>query len=62
MVENPINELLFGLAELYSNPLYQERFQEYVLPMVFGEELVTWDEIYAHFEESVHRVFDEIEV
>lgn len=60
MVENPINELLFGLAELYSNPLYQERFQEYVLPMVFGEELVTWDEIYAHFEDSVHRVFKEL--
>lgn len=41
MVENPINELLFGLEEINSNPLYQERFKEYVLPMVFGDEQVT---------------------
>ena len=60
MVENPINELLSGLEEINSNPLYQERFKKYVLPMVFGDEQVTWEEIYAHFRDLVYQIFKEL--
>lgn len=60
MVEDPIKELLFGLSELNSNPLHQERFQKFLIPMVFDVEKVTWQQAYAHFQDSVQKIFAEL--
>ena len=60
MVEDPIAELLFGLAELGKNPLYQKRFNDFVIPMVFGEEQLTWAQAYSHFQDSVRKIFVEV--
>ncbi|WP_205680272.1 hypothetical protein [Acinetobacter haemolyticus] len=57
MVENPVSELLFGLAELKNNSVYQERF---LLPMVFDVEKVTWEQAYTHFQDSGHRILGEV--
>ena len=61
MVENPFNELLFGLAELNNNPVYRERFQRFLLPMVYDVEKVTWEQAYTHFEDSVCRVLGKLQ-
>lgn len=57
MRENPLDELLFGLAEIERNPTHQERFNEYVLPMVFGGIEVTWEQLYQHFQEFAELIF-----
>ena len=61
MVENPFNELLFGLAELNNNPVYRERFQRFLLTMVYDVEKVTWEQAYTHFEDSVCRVLGKLQ-
>ncbi len=39
--ESPIEELKMGLEELVSNPVYKERYLQFVTPMVFGESKVS---------------------
>lgn len=36
-MEDPIVELKFALDVLQTNSLYETRFNEYVVPMVYGE-------------------------
>lgn len=62
MVEDPIAELLFGLTELSRNPLYQDRFNQFVAPMVFGDEQITWQQAYSHFQDSVQQIFANLEL
>ena len=57
MVEDPIAELLFGLNELSRNPLYKARFNNFVVPMVFGDEQITWQQAYSHFQDSAQQIF-----
>ena len=57
MVEDPIAELLFGLNELSRNPLYKARFNNFVVPMVFGSEQITWQQAYSHFQDSAQQIF-----
>jgi hypothetical protein len=62
MVEDPIAELLFGLTELNRNPLYQARFNNFVVLMVFGNEQITWQQAYSHFQDSVQQIFTKLEL
>lgn len=62
MIEDPIAELLFGLAELGQNPVYQQRFDEFVVPMVFGDEQITWAQAYSHFQDSVRKIIAEVKI
>ncbi|MHA3104003.1 nucleotidyl transferase AbiEii/AbiGii toxin family protein [Acinetobacter sp. ANC 3791] len=62
MVEEPVMELLFGLDELGQNPLYKERFNNFVTPMVFGDEKVTWEQAYSHFADSVQSIFAQLKL
>ncbi len=50
--ESPIEELKMGLEELVNNPVYKERYQQFVVPMVFGERRVSWEEAYACFRQT----------
>lgn len=48
-----------GLEELMSNPVYKERYLQFVTPMVvFGESHVSWEEAYACFRKTVLDVVD----
>ena len=44
MVSSPIDELRFGLQLLIDNPIFLERYNNYVSPMVYADTPVTWAE------------------
>ena len=56
--ESPVEELKMGLEELASNPVYKERYLQFVTPMVFGESHVSWEEAYACFRITALDVID----
>ncbi|VXC71629.1 conserved hypothetical protein [Enterobacterales bacterium 8AC] len=56
--ESPVEELKMGLEELVSNPVYKERYQQFVTPMVFGEIHVSWEEAYACFRQTALDVLE----
>ncbi|HHL2631672.1 TPA: nucleotidyl transferase AbiEii/AbiGii toxin family protein [Yersinia enterocolitica] len=56
--ESPIGELKMGLEELMNNPVYKERYLQFVKPMVFGEIHVSWEEAYACFRKTTLDVID----
>ena len=56
--ESPAEELKMGLKELESNPVYKERYLQFVTPMVFGEIHVSWEDAYACFRKTALDVID----
>ena len=52
MHEEPIAELRLGLGEIGKNPIYKERYEKFVIPMVFGETRVSWKQAFERFHES----------
>ncbi len=44
LVSTPIDELRFGLQLLIDNPIFPERYNNYVSPMVYADTPVTWAE------------------
>jgi predicted nucleotidyltransferase component of viral defense system len=56
--ESPAEELKMGLEELASNPVYKERYLQFVTPMVFGEIHVSWEDAYACFRKTALDVID----
>ena len=59
-VENPIAELMYGLQVLEENKLYEERFNQYVVPMVYGDIIVTWQDAFSVFKLFAEQVLSEI--
>ncbi len=60
MVENPIDELRFGLKLLNDESRFKERYQSYVNPMVYAESPVHWNDALAVFSKLANEVFDGI--
>ncbi|CCO48992.1 conserved hypothetical protein [Vibrio nigripulchritudo SOn1] len=48
-VANPKQELQLGLKELEDNPVFRQRFQDFVTPMVFNTEPHDFDTCFASF-------------
>lgn len=59
-VQNPIAELLYGLKILEENKLYEERFNQYVIPMVYGDIIVTWQNAFSVFKLLTKQVLNEV--
>jgi len=59
-VQNPIAELLYGLKILEENKLYEERFNQYVIPMVYGDIIVTWQNAFDVFKLLAKQVLNEV--
>jgi isopentenyl phosphate kinase len=59
-VQNPIAELMYGLKTLEENKLYEERFKQYVVPMVYGDIIVTWQNAFSVFKLFTEQVLSEI--
>jgi hypothetical protein len=59
-VQNPIAELMYGLKVLEENKLYEERFNQYVVPMVYGDIIVTWQNAFSVFKLFTEQVLSEI--
>lgn len=55
--DSPVTELKLGLEELTNNPVHQERYQQFVAPMVFGKQ-VTWAEAYGSFRQIALSILD----
>ena len=60
-VQNPIKELMFGLMVLEENKLFETRFNQYVVPMVYGNKLITWQEAFKVFKLFSEKVLTEID-
>ncbi|ASA57670.1 nucleotidyl transferase AbiEii/AbiGii toxin family protein [Vibrio gazogenes] len=48
-VAEPIQELRLGIQELETNPLFRERFTDFVTPMVFNTDTPDFDTCFASF-------------
>lgn len=55
-VENSIHELMYGLLMLEENKVYEDRFNQYVVPMVYGDIVVTWQEAFSVFKLFAEQV------
>ncbi len=47
-----------GLDELERNPRYKTRYQQFVVPMVYGPRKVSWDEAYASFRQMALAILN----
>lgn len=59
-VENPVAELLYGLKILEKNKLYEERFNQYVIPMVYGDIIVNWQDAFGIFKLFTQQVLNKV--
>lgn len=59
-VHNPIEELKYGLQMLEHNSIYEARFNQYVVPMVYSRELITWRSAFLVFKSFTEKVLSEI--
>ncbi|MQL48605.1 nucleotidyl transferase AbiEii/AbiGii toxin family protein [Photorhabdus khanii] len=55
---SPVDEIRTGLEELENNPVYQQRYQQFVIPMVFENSRVSWAEAYDCFRQTALSVLD----
>lgn len=56
--DDPVTELRVGLDALRDQPVHQERFRQFVDPMVYGDKPVTWEEAYTCFRQTALAVLD----
>ncbi|MEZ9200878.1 nucleotidyl transferase AbiEii/AbiGii toxin family protein [Vibrio sp. 10N.261.46.E12] len=61
-VAAPIKELRFGLKELENNPIFRQRFQDFVTPMVFNTEPHDFDTCFASFKRIAESLIKTIRV
>lgn len=56
---DPLDELRFGLERLEQNPRYRDRFAEFVIPMVYGDDhLINWNEAFTVFKGLSQDIFE----
>ncbi|MGR2932537.1 nucleotidyl transferase AbiEii/AbiGii toxin family protein [Vibrio vulnificus] len=59
-VANPKQELQLGLKELEENPIFRQRFQDFVTPMVFNTEPHDFDTCFASFKRIAESLIEKI--
>lgn len=59
-VENPIDELRYGLVLLEENKQFEERFNQYIAPMVYGNSPITWADAFTVFKSFSNTILKEI--
>ncbi|NVC65264.1 nucleotidyl transferase AbiEii/AbiGii toxin family protein [Vibrio sp. 05-20-BW147] len=59
-VANPKQELQLGLKELEENPIFRQRFQDFVTPMVFNTEPHDFDTCFASFKRIAASLIEKI--
>lgn len=58
--DSPLAEMRYGLAAIAEGPLYRERYEAFVGPMVYGDAL-PWDVAFATFSGVANQALDYIE-
>ncbi|OEE70911.1 pyrophosphatase [Enterovibrio norvegicus FF-33] len=61
-VANPAQELQLGLQELEANPIFRQRFKDFVTPMVFNTEPHDFDTCFASFKRIAESLIKTIRV
>jgi len=61
-VEDPIKELKYGLMLLEKNLQFEERFNKYVAPMVYGRIPISWTDAFTVFKSFTNDILDAIEI
>jgi predicted nucleotidyltransferase component of viral defense system len=61
-VASPAQELQLGLQELEDNPIFRQRFQDFVIPMVFNTEPHDFDTCFASFKRIAESLIKTIRV
>lgn len=59
-VANPKQELQLGLKELEENPIFRQRFQDFVTPMVFNTEPHDFDTCFTSFKRIAASLIEKI--
>jgi len=62
LMKSPIAELKFGLSLLQTNTLYEERFNQYVVPMVYGNNSLNWQQAFDVFKLYCNQVLNNIKL
>ncbi len=60
-VKNPIKELKYGLNILEENKQFEERFNQYVVPMVYGKDPVGWADAFTVFKSFTNAILEVVE-
>ena len=55
-VQSPVAELLYGLKVLEKNKIYEQRFNQYVVPMIYGDIVLTWQNAFSVFKSFAEQV------
>jgi len=61
MIQAPIDELRYGLQRLIDDSKFSERYNNYVSPMVYAENPVSWEDALTVFSTLTNQVLDHIE-
>ncbi|NOH70236.1 nucleotidyl transferase AbiEii/AbiGii toxin family protein [Vibrio pectenicida] len=60
-VAAPIKELRLGLQELEDNPIFRQRFVDFVTPMVFNSQPHDFDTCFASFKRVAHQLLSSVD-
>lgn len=55
--EDPIAELRFGFEQLKQEPVHQQRYKDFIGPLVYHPDPVDWNTAFATLEKLVNRIF-----
>lgn len=58
LVKSPIEELRYGLHLLQNDPKHEVRYNDYISPMVYADNLVTWQVAFNEFKRLADKVLD----
>lgn len=59
-VDNPCEELLYGLSLLSSDKSHQSRYEEFVNPMVYATQTITWSDAFSVFESLTKQIINKL--
>jgi hypothetical protein len=59
-VKNPIDELMYGLQMLEEKKVYEDRFNHYVVPMIYDNIIITWQDAFSVFKLFSEHVLSDI--
>jgi predicted nucleotidyltransferase component of viral defense system len=55
--EDPVAELRFGFEQLKQEPVHQQRYKDFIGPLVYHPDPVDWNTAFATLEKLVTRIF-----
>tara|TARA_R110002167_G_scaffold38470_4_gene119839 strand:+ start:4731 stop:5696 length:966 start_codon:yes stop_codon:yes gene_type:complete len=61
-VASPTGELRYGLDLLASDPIHEQRYNQYLAPMVYAENPVQWKDGFNTFKRLVNEVLDFVDL